>query len=284
MTVRMSHFFHAVGLVVALVASSAQAAERLISTDGFVTDLIFALAADAQLVGVDVTSELPANYRPVANVGYHRTLSAEGLLTLRPTQVIGSEFMGPAAVVSALKKSQVTVTQLPMAHTPAQLKQNITTLAQRLARDPSSILARMDAELATLAALPLTDRRVAVLLTTDPQKLRLAGRGTSGDAFVQLLQAQNVATFTNYQSVSAESLLALQPQLIVVIGREPTQATSALLRQHAILKNTPAGAQGRIITVDGGALIAGLSPAAITRALAVAQRFHGTERDRVATR
>lgn len=281
MTTRIATLVNAAGLALAFLVSPGQAAERIISTDGFVTDLLFALGADAQLVGVDVTSQLPPRYRPLANIGYHRTLSAEGLLSLRPTQVIGSEFMGPAAVVAAIKQAQVSVTKLPMAQTPAQLKTNIRALAEVLARDPHGILASIDRDVAALAQQPLTGLRVAVLLSMSPQKLRLAGRGTSGDAFVQLLQARNVATFSNYQNISAESLLALQPELIVVIGRQPAQAVSALMNAHAILSNTPAAAHQRVLGIDGAALIAGLSPAAITQALIVARRVHGAELDRL---
>ena len=75
---------------------------RLISTDAFVTELLFSLNADQYLVGVDVTSKLPPGYRPLANIGYHRTLSAEAILNLRPTQVIGSEFIGPQEVLLSL--------------------------------------------------------------------------------------------------------------------------------------------------------------------------------------
>jgi iron complex transport system substrate-binding protein len=255
----------------------AAASARLISTDGFVTELLFSLGADAQLVGVDVTSKLPADYRKLPNIGYHRTLSAEGLLKLRPTQVIGSEFMGPQAVVSALKSAKVGVTQLPMAHTAEQLKSNISTLASLVSQEPKAkkLLAEINSELVQLKHQPLSTMRVAVLLSMDPSKLRLAGSGTSGDAFVQLLQARNVADFKNYQTVSAESLLSLQPDLIVVIGRDKTTAANELMTHSPVLKNTPAGAHSRIVAIDGGALIAGLSPAAISEALAVTKIFSG---------
>lgn len=252
--------------------------ERLISTDGFVTELLFALGADAQLVGVDVTSKLPANYRKLPTIGYHRTLSAEGLLKLRPTQVIGSEFMGPQAVVAALKSAKIGVTQLPMAHTAEQLTRNISTLASLVSQEPKAkkLLAEINSELAQLKHQPLSAMLVAVLLSMDPSKLRLAGSGTSGDAFVQLLQARNVADFKHYQTVSAESLLSVQPDLIVVIGRDKTTAVNELMIHSPILKNTPAGVHSRIVAIDGGALIAGLSPAAISEALAVTKIIRPT--------
>ncbi len=253
------------------VSANAEAPVRLISTDGFVTELLFSLGADEQLIGIDVTSKLPSDYRKLPNIGYHRALSAEGLLNLRPTQVIGSEFMGPPAVLSALKQAKVSVTQLPMAHTAAQLKNNISTLAVLVDRESQAkgLIAGINKELAELKRWPLTSKRVAVLLSMDPGKLRLAGSGTSGDAFISLLQASNVATFKNYQTVSAESLVSLQPELIVVIGRDHSNAVNELMGANPILKNTPAGVQSHVVAVDGAALISGISPEAISQALMV---------------
>lgn len=254
-------------------ALSAQAvsSERLVSTDGFVTDLLFSLGADAHLVAVDVTSQLPKGYRSLANIGYHRTLSAEGLLKLNPTKVIGSEMMGPKTVLTTLKRANVSVTQLPMAYSVAQLTQNISSLATLVSKQAQAeqMLAEMNRDLRELNRRPLDNKRIAVVLSMDPTKLRLAGKGTSGDAFVSLLQGKNVANFKNFQTISAESLLSLQPELIVVIGRNKTNAVNELMSAHPILRNTPAGLNSQIIGVEGGALISGLSPAAITEALAV---------------
>lgn len=70
-------------------SSSTLAAERIISAGSSVTELILALGAEQQLVGIDVTSVAPPSLA-LPKVGYHRQLSAEGLLALEPTQLLGS--------------------------------------------------------------------------------------------------------------------------------------------------------------------------------------------------
>lgn len=261
------------------ISAHAVTSERLVSTDGFVTDLLFSLGADEHLVAVDVTSQLPKGYRSLANIGYHRTLSAEGLLKLKPTKVIGSEHMGPKTVLSALKSANVKVTQLPVAYSVAQLTHNISTLASLVSKQAQAkqLLAEISRDLAELKRRPMENKRIAVVLSMDPQKLRLAGKGTSGNAFVSLLQGKNVANFKNFQTISAESLLSLQPELIVVIGRNKVDAVNELMSIYPILRNTPAGLNSMIVSVEGGALIAGLSPAAIAEALAVTRTLRGHE-------
>lgn len=247
---------------------------RLISTDAFVTELLFALDADQHLIAVDVTSKLPANYRPLANIGYHRTLSAEGILNLQPTQVIGSEHIGPPIVLSALNQANVEVLKLPPALSSEQLRSNIHTLAEVVDREDNAqrLLAQMDSQLNLLQQLTLANQRIAFLLSMDPSKLRLAGSNTSGDALIGLTQGSNVATFNNYRNISAESLLALAPDIIIVAGRSADRAVDEMLATNPILKHTPAGKNGNIIAVDGNTLIAGLSPAAIDEALILVKR------------
>ncbi|TAA41745.1 MULTISPECIES: heme/hemin ABC transporter substrate-binding protein [Corallincola] len=252
-----------------LVASSANlyAAERLVSTDAGATDLIVAMGLADELVAIDVTSQPPQG-KQLPSVGYHRALSAEGLLSLKPTTVVGSEHMGPPAAVQALESAKVQLVQLPSADTPTDLANNIQQLAAALNRPEQgeALLIQLNRQLGLLNEVDRSEQRVAFLLAMDPSKLRLAGAGTGGDAFIDLLGAQNVAEFDNYRNVSAESLLSMQPTVILVAGKVTDQAVTSLLTANPILQHTPAGSQQRIIAVDGSSLVAGLSMAAVAEA------------------
>lgn len=248
---------------------------RVISTDAGVTELMFALGLDKQLVAVDVTSQLPPDYPKLANIGYHRTLSAEGLLSLNPTVVIGSEHTGPENVLMALKQANVKFVPLNSAKTGQQLEDNILQLSAALnqADKGQALLASVNGKLAKIEQHHLAGERVAFLLAMDETKLRLAGRGTSGDAFIQLMKAENVAGFDNYRNISAESLLEMQPTIIIVVGRTADTAVPNLLAANAVLAHTPAGKQQRIVAVDGASLVVGLSVSAIDEAIRLTQQL-----------
>ncbi|MDX2422886.1 MAG: ABC transporter substrate-binding protein [Amphritea sp.] len=248
---------------------------RVISTDAGVTELMFALGLDKQLVAVDVTSQLPPDYPKLANIGYHRTLSAEGLLSLNPTVVIGSEHTGPENVLMALKQANVKFVPLNSAKTGQQLEDNILQLSAALnqADKGQALLASVNGKLAKIEQHHLAGERVAFLLAMDETKLRLAGRGTSGDAFIQLMKAENVAGFDNYRNISAESLLEMQPTIIIVAGRTADTAVPNLLAANAVLAHTPAGKQQRIVAVDGASLVVGLSVSAIDEAIRLTQQL-----------
>jgi iron complex transport system substrate-binding protein len=78
------------------------AARRLVSVGGALTEIVYALEAQAELVGVDSTSQYPVAAQRLPSVGYARSLSLEGVLALAPTQVLATEDAGPPAVLRQL--------------------------------------------------------------------------------------------------------------------------------------------------------------------------------------
>lgn len=63
----------------ALAFASQAAAERIISLAGEVTEIVYALDAQDQLVAVDATSVYPAAANDLPNVSYYGRLQAETL-------------------------------------------------------------------------------------------------------------------------------------------------------------------------------------------------------------
>jgi len=255
---------------------------RIVSTDASATELLVALGFDQYLVGVDITSQpITQNLtskqlkgkKLIANIGYHRNLSAEGLLSLFPNLVVGSEHIGPRNVVDALNLAKIELIQLSSPQSIPELQKNISQLSSSLGIPDLGITLNnhLDQKNTTLSNSVFKHDRVAFLLTIDSNKLRLAGTESSGHAFIQLLGAQNIATFKNYQNVSAESLLALNPSAIIVAGKHPEKAVSTLLHSHAILAMSDAGQAKRIISINSASLIAGLSVSAIDEAIRVSK-------------
>ena len=78
-------------------------AERLVVISQTYNEIIWALGAQDRVVGVDLSSTYPPDVKRVQTVGYHRALSAEGILSLRPTAIIHDNNIGPPQVVEQLK-------------------------------------------------------------------------------------------------------------------------------------------------------------------------------------
>ena len=74
----------------------AQTPERIVVVGGVITEVLYALGLQDTIAGVDSTSQFPSEaLRDKANVGYVRALSAEGVLSLKPSIVIAINGAGP---------------------------------------------------------------------------------------------------------------------------------------------------------------------------------------------
>jgi len=85
---------------------SASDVRAVVISQGY-SEIIWALGAQDAVVGVDYSSTWPPEVRKVTTVGYHRALSAEGILSLKPTVIINDGNIGPPQVVEQLKQLNV---------------------------------------------------------------------------------------------------------------------------------------------------------------------------------
>lgn len=70
-------------------------------------EIIYALDAEKDLVAVDLSSVYPKEINKLTKVGYHRALSAEGILAVKPTLIIHDNNIGPDHVVAQLNKLKI---------------------------------------------------------------------------------------------------------------------------------------------------------------------------------
>lgn len=272
---RFALAFSLLGCALSLSSPSVMAGERIVSIGPATTELILALGGEQSLVATDVSSPDP---RGVPKVGYHRALAAEGILSLAPTLVVGSDEMGPSSTLDQLRRAGVEVKVMATAPTLANLNERIDALAGLLGNQAAGT--RLKAEIAvqsdTLAAQAKQNKplKVAFLLLHKGQPTSIAGGNTTASALVTLAGGINpVAQLHDYKPVSTESLIELQPDLLLVSGRDWQQYRSvdSVLAQVPALAATPAGKNRAIHAIDGHALQGGLSLRSLQQANQIAQ-------------
>lgn len=69
-------------------ADAAETGPRIVSLSPHITELLFAAGAGDRIVGVDDSSDYPAEVAGVARVGEPAALDVEGLLKLKPTLIV----------------------------------------------------------------------------------------------------------------------------------------------------------------------------------------------------
>jgi iron complex transport system substrate-binding protein len=82
-------------------------AERIVCIAKQYTEIIFALGAEKDIAAVDVSSTYPPEATKLPTVGYHRALSAEGVLAAKPTLIIHDNNIGPEHVVKQLEELKI---------------------------------------------------------------------------------------------------------------------------------------------------------------------------------
>jgi iron complex transport system substrate-binding protein len=78
--------------------------QRVVSLSKQLTEIIFATAGDSILVGTDLSSNYPDGAKKLPKVGYHRALSAEGIISLHPTEVWHDGNIAPPEAIEQVKK------------------------------------------------------------------------------------------------------------------------------------------------------------------------------------
>ncbi|WP_289285496.1 heme/hemin ABC transporter substrate-binding protein [Methylophaga sp. UBA1918] len=250
---------------------------RLVSVDGNATEILLNLGLEEHIVAADLTSQ-PLLSQPVENLGYHRTLSAEGLLQLHPDLVIGSNHMGPAPTIAALKKAHIHVLQLDSPTTLEQLETNITLLASRLNAESAAqtLIEQLQIRQSALLEKQLAHKPTVVfLLDIGERGLSQAGSDTTGDALIKLLGGKNISQFSGYKSISVEALLAVNPDIILVGSRSDSlDSANKLVKRQPLLQHSQAAKNNQIVSVNAATLIAGLSLGALAEAERLADKLY----------
>lgn len=81
--------------------------QRIVCLAKQYNEIMYALDAEDNLVAVDLSSTYPPEIRELTTVGYHRALSAEGILSMKPDLIIHDNNIGPEHVVTQLKKLNI---------------------------------------------------------------------------------------------------------------------------------------------------------------------------------
>jgi len=210
-------------------SSDAAAPQRIVCIGAAYNEMIYALGAQANLVGVDYSSTYPPEIKKLPTVGYHRALSAEGILSLHPTLIIDDNNIGPDNVVRQLEALHIPMKTF-------QAKNDSIEGAKSLMREmggffktdkrAEELCAQMDRQMAEAAAQVKEYRnapRVAIIHFGRASNVYLlVGNGGGGDAstagkMVELAGGQMAIQQRGMQRMASPELIAKSnPEIILM--------------------------------------------------------------------
>jgi iron complex transport system substrate-binding protein len=241
---------------------------RIIPLNGDIAEVIWALGLGDHVVATDTSATYPEAAKALPKIGYQRQLSAEGILSLRPSVIIGNENAGPPAVIEQLRGAGVPVVILTNVATPEGALTKIRSvgaalgLSERAARLVETTQAEVEAA-QSLASKASTEPRVLFLYVRGAATQQIGGQGTAADALIATAGAVDAGTkagIDGFKPLTPEALVTAQPDVLLLLtaGLESVGGVDGLLSLPGVAQ-TPAGKNRRIIHFEGQYLL-GMGP------------------------
>lgn len=266
--------------VLAAPRAHAEKAPRIVSIGSSLTEIIYALGAEKLLAGVDSTSLYPREARDLPQVGYMRALSAEGVLTLKPTLILATTAAGPATTLDQLRSTGIEVLVLPDRYDYDSVIAKIAAIGKVTGKsaEADAMIARGRAEMEALSArlAKAGNRpRVLFLLSMGGGAPQAAGRDTAADGIIRLAGGANaIDSYVGYRPLTPEAVIASRADFVLVTRQtvDSLGGIQAILDQPAISR-TPAGRNGKVLQFDT-LLLLGFGPRTPQAAAELASALH----------
>lgn len=230
-------------LFTALFISSICAAHdfRLVSIDGAITEIVYELGFDDHLVAVDSTSLHPKAATELPNVGYMRALSAEGVLSVKPTDVITTKGAGPKEALEQIQQAGVNVHNVHQPYSAEGVRNKILEVGKILGKtlQAEKAVAAFDKALAPLnkkLEAQKGGQTALFFLGMQGNQLMAAGMHTQADALLKAAKLKNAnGSNHGYKPLSKEAVLSINPDIIIVASN-PGAPSKGLKEQFAYTK------------------------------------------------
>lgn len=245
-----------------LLAQSAPPA-RIVSLVPSVTELLFAIGAGAQVVGVSSYDHEPPAVEKLPRVGALLDPDLERLLALRPDLVV--TYHSQSDLEQQLARAGVGT--FPYAH--GGIKELFTTIGQvgamsGHAKEAAALAAALQSQLSAIRARSAGKARPRVLLVFGREPLSLRGIYASGGFgflhdLVEVAGGEDVFGDIKRESVqaTAELVLARRPDVILEIRADPLDPAVASQEVAAwnALASVPAVRNHRVVFLTGSDLV-----------------------------
>ncbi len=235
---------------------------RIVAAGGVITEIFYALDQQDLLVGIDTTSLHPlAAMRDKANVGYVRALSAEGVLSLKPTDLLAVEGAGPPDTIKLIAEAGVRVQRVSEDTSEAGVVSRIRSIGDFTGATAraEALAARLESDFAMLTRQrqAITRRkRVLFILSLQNGRVMVGGAKSSADAIIQLAGAVNAASAVEgYKPLTDEGLIAAAPDVVLMMSHNSHAASPDQVFAQPALSVAPAARTRSLIAMDALYLI-----------------------------
>lgn len=243
----------------------ANAQQRIITLNSSLTETIYGLGLGDRMIATDVTSISPKAAAALPRVSKNRSVSAEGLLSFKPTLVLANEGDVANAVIQQIRGAGVKFIAVKSNYSAAGALRYIQDVADAVG-EPSlgkSLASRTKLSLDhTLALVKKENKGKAVpkvlfLYARGTGTMSVAGKGSSLDAMINLAGGKNaIQEFSDFKPYTTEALVQANPDIILLFdfGASSLGGKEAILKLPG-MRITNAGKNKRILVMNASLLV-----------------------------
>ena len=245
---------------------------NVVVAGGSITETIYYLGHQSKISAVDRTSRYPIEAKKLPSIGYVRNLSVEGVLSLNPSIVIGENDMGPSTVVDKIISTGIDLRIIPEIQTTEGIYKKVKCINSIFPKSKFSQkkIQSLKESIKNLQILrnKSNPKKVMVILSIFGSSPIVAGKDTSGNSFIEILNLKNIANdFSGWKAVGIEHITKMNPDVILITKRGSKGYDNPQnLANSQIFKYTKAAKKQNIFILDGLAML-GFSPRTLTLAI-----------------
>lgn len=241
--------------------------DRIVPLTGALNEIVFTLGLGKHVVARDITATFEqAADLPVVTRAHD--VSAESVLSLKPTLVLADTSTGPAEAIDQIRDAGIPLVVVEPARSLTDVGPRIDTVAAALGVKTAGdeLKRRTESRIAAVRKSipePADGKkpRVAFLYLRGSAAVYLIGGSESGAA--SLLEAAGAADAgkesglkKDFTAITSEALAKAAPDAILVMskGLDSVGGMDGLVKIPGVAQ-TPAGMDRRVVTVDDGVLL-----------------------------
>lgn len=240
---------------------------RIVCLSKQLTEYVFALGKGHNIVAVDLSSTYPDSAKLLKTVGYHRALSPESIIAMKPDLVIHSNDIGPETVLPQITKAGLNIHAFGGANSIDSARLLLKQLGKffGVEKVADSIIKKMDAGIAraadTLKTMHITDSLKVMIIhfgLRNNTYFVMSGRNGVGDKMIRLAGC-TPATYNGKgaREMSAEAVALANPDIIIAtdFGYDRMGSMDKFISSVPGVALTNAGKNKRIVRFEEHDLI-----------------------------
>ena len=227
--------------------------KKIISLAPNVTEILFSLGLDQEIVGVSIHCNFPEKVQSKVRVGSYISLDFEKIVSLKPDLIIATGAGNTRDMVDRLERLGFP-TYVIFPKNVEDVTRSVGHLSQLVGREKEGeeIIQEMKRRRERVVELTLGLPRPRVFLQIGEAPIVTVGKNSFADDLIRLAGGDNVAGNEKemYPRFGMEEILKRSPEVILISSMNPRGNYQKVLQEWSRWKTIPAVKNGQIYLID----------------------------------